>query len=269
MIPSIDIERIHKLDSRLLVIIAIIQPIFSLITNYLFTINFYKPISVWSYYLINPTLQANLIILLIWGFIIFKIGKHNLSSIWLNRKKLINGIIVGIIFWFVIQAFVFLYLLFSENSFHLHQNICKEIGSIIGQLFGNALTEELIFRGIFFLQLYILLKTRFSDRTAFLISIIASQFFFAVSHLPNRILVKHYENLIIDQVKLFIMGILFVIFYIRTKNFVLTVIIHSLLNYPLRIFEANFLYPLVAFTIFLLSIIFWNKIKMKFGEQDK
>lgn len=265
MTVSIDTERVHKLDSRLLLSIIILQPILSLITNYLFTIKFYQPIAVWTNYLINSTLQANLVILFIWVVLIFKIGKHDLSSIWLDKKKSKDGVIAGLIFWFIIQIFVFFYLLLSENTFSFQQNITKEIGLFLGQLFGNALNEELIFRGIFFLQFYILLKKRFSNRTAFIVSIVASQFLFAVIHLPNRILVKHYENLVVDQIRLFIMGILFVLFYVKTGNFALTVIMHSFLNCPLRLFEAKFLYQMVVLAIFLLAILFWNKIKMKFG----
>jgi len=268
LISSIDIERIHRLDHRILLIIAIIQPIFSLIVNYLFTIGFYKPLSVWSHHLINPTLQGGFIILLIFGFIIFKIGRHNFSSIWLNSEKLREGVIFGIIFWLLIQTSVAVFVISSENPLSFNPDINQEIGAFLGQLFGNALAEEFLFRGIFFLQLYIFLRDRFSDRTAFLVSIIASQLFFAVSHIPNRVLIKHYDNFIIDQMKLFIMGILFVIFYIRTKNFILTVIIHSLLNYQLRIFEEDVIYPLVALVLFVSSLIFWNQIKMKFGYQD-
>ncbi len=269
MISSIDITRIKKLDPGVLLLIAIIQPVFSLVANYLFTVNFYKPISIWSYGLINPTLQANIFTLLIFGFIIFKIGKHNFSSIWLNGEKLRSGLILGIIFWLIIQASVFLYLIFSGSSLLLHENIIKEIGGILGQLFGNALNEELVFRGIFFLQFYIITKKRFSNRTAFLIAIIVSQLFFAVVHLPNRIMVKHFENLLLDQVRLFIMGILFVIFYVRTKNFALSVIIHSLFNYPLRIFAADFPYDLIVFIIFLLTMIFWNKIEKTLYRQHE
>lgn len=266
MISSIDIARIHKLDPRVLLIIVIIQPISNVVLNYLFTINFYKPISVWSYYLINPTLQGNLIILPIFGFIIFKIGKHNFSSLWLNREKLKNGAILGIIFWLIIQTSVFLYMLLSGNPLSLHPNINKEIGALLGQLFGNALTEELIFRGIFFLQLYIILRKRFSNRMAFLISIIVSQLFFAVVHLPNRIFIKHTANLFIDQIKLFIMGVLFVLFYVRTKNFTLSVIIHSLFNHPLRVFNGNLSYVLIVLILFLLTMIFWNTIQKKLAN---
>lgn len=265
MISSIETTRIHKLDPRILLIIVILQPILVLLINYLYTLEYYEPISVWSYYLINPTLQGSLIVLLIWGLIIFKIGKHNLASIWLDRKKLINGLVLGIIFWLIIQTSAFIYSLFSGSSLSLHRHINVETGAFLGQLFGNALTEELIFRSIFFLQLYILLKKRSSDRTAFIISIIISQLFFAVCHLPNRIFIKHYENLFFDQVRLFILGVLFVIFFVRTKNFTLTVFIHSLFNHPLRIFDANIPYDLVVFVIFLLTMIFWNKIRLKFG----
>lgn len=268
MIYSINITKIHKLDPGVLIIIAIIQSIASLVTNYLYTIaNFFKAISEWSYYLINPTLQMNLIILIIFGFIIFKIGKHNLSSLWLSREKLRNGVILGIISWLIIQASVFLYMLLSGNPLSLHPNINKEIGALLGQLFGNALTEELIFRGIFFLQLYIIFRKRFSERKAFLISIIVSQLFFAVHHLPNRIFIKHYANfLFIDQIKLLIMGVLFVLFYIKTKNFALTVIIHSLFNHPLRLFNGDFLYVLNVLILFLITMIFWNTIERKMAN---
>ena len=266
MITSIDTSRIHRLDPKLLLIVGILQPIFSILTNYLFTIDFYNPISVWSHRLINATLQANLTLLIIWCFIIFKVGKHNLSSIWLTKQKLVRGIIIGITFWFIIQIVVFIYVFLSENPVSFNPNMNKEIGLILGQLFGNALNEEFLFRGIFFLQFYLLARKRYSKQMALMIAIAGSQLFFAVSHLPNRILVKHYENLVVDQIKLLIMGTLFVIFYIRTENFALTVIMHSLLNYPLRLFESSSSYTLVVLTIFLLSIIFWNKIKILIGE---
>jgi len=265
LLRAIDTSRIHKLDYRILLLIAIIQPILTIALNYLYTLGFYKPIYAWSGYLINPTLQGNLIMLLVMGYIIFKIGKHDFASIWLNGVKLKNGLLLGMVFWLVIQASALLYLLFSGDSISIQQNINKEIGAFFGQLFGNALIEELIFRGIFFLQFYIILRKRFSDLTAFLIAVIISQFFFSVVHLPNRLFIKHYKNVSLDLIKVFIMGTFFVIFYIRTQNFALSVFVHSLFNHPLLLFKANISSDLIVFVLFLMTLIFWDKIKIKFG----
>lgn len=267
MINSINIERIHKLDPKLLLLIVIIQPVLSILVNYAFSVDFFKPIAEMSYYFINSTLQANLISLLIFGFIIFKIGKHNLSSLWLTKEKLKTALWIGIIFWLIFQITVIIYVFFSKETLSLHPHINKEIGALLGQLFGNALNEELIFRGIFFLQLYIILRNRLSNRMALIISIIITQLFFAVIHLPNRILVKHYENLIVDQIRLFIMGALFVLLYIRTQNFALCVIIHALCNYPLRIFNSDFPHGIAILAFYLLIMIFWKKIEAKFRSK--
>lgn len=261
MFISIPRNNIRRLDTRILLLIAIIQPITSIIVNYLFSVKFFTPFSLYTHHLLNATLQANLLILLLWWLFIFRLGKHNVASLWLDSTKLKVALKWGMAYWLILQMLAVIYLAAMGEPLAWHPHINREFGNLIGQLFGNALNEELIFRGIFFLQIYLILKDRgaLSDGKAFLLAMVLSQLFFAVIHLPNRLLVKHTQDLVADQIRLFLMGCLFVLLYVRTRNLALNIVIHALINYPFRILQVQFPYQLVLILLFLITLIFYGK----------
>ena len=115
------------------------------------------------------------------------------------------------------------------------------IGGILGQLFGNALAEETVFRGFFFPQFYYKFGKRLGRVRALVTAALVSQVAFALLHLPNRLFVKGVPSseLLGDQVQLVVMGLVFLAIYVVTRNLFVAVGIHALANDPAPLIQAS------------------------------
>jgi len=135
------------------------------------------------------------------------------------------------------------------------------VGGLIAQLFGNALGEETVFRGFLFLQLFLVFRSRLGERAAMLWAVVVSQVIFAVVHIPNRLLVKDTFgiDLLVDQVLVFILGVLFVLIYAGTRNLFFAVGAHALFNDPTNaVTGPNDLTKLVIVVFMLVITAVWR-----------
>lgn len=102
-------------------------------------------------------------------------------------------------------------------------------GRLLGQLFGNALLEETLYRGFCLVQFLLLLRGR--PWLAALLSAIC----FAVPHIPNRIYLDGYADagdVVFDMTQLLCSGLFLAWVYLRTRNLWWLVGLHSLANAP-------------------------------------
>lgn len=251
---------IKKININILILITALIPINQIVLNYLFKIHFFAPITKSTNYFIQSTLVANLLSLSVFSVLIFVIGKQNLPSIWLTKEKLKTAILSIFFIWLLSQIITIVSTFFNNGDIVLVTRFNVLTGSLLGQLFGNATFEELIYRGIFFLQLYILLKTKTSNKKAIIISIIASQFLFAIMHIPNRLLINQVDNLTTELVGLFVAGVILTIIFIRTKNLAFVIGVHTLLNQPFNIIDTSFPMEVCIYILIILTTILWNKI---------
>lgn len=239
--------------------IIIIQIIFSLSVNLIyFERGYYRTISSLTNGWIGATLSANLIGLLVEvGFFLLVIVKVHPGELGLRKKKLLPGLMGFLLFWFAIHLINLGVNLFTGSRIVFNDNLTQYpsdlIGGLLGQLFGNALLEEIIFRGFLFVQIFLLcskIKRHSSRVTA---AMFISQSIFALMHIPNRI----YSGLtglefVYDFIQLVIFGIIFCLLYLLTKNLFFVVGIHSLMNEPLMLWYNDYITIIVLVSIVIM-----------------
>jgi uncharacterized protein len=235
-------KKILQRKSKLVVIIVLFlaELLFSFLTNYYF--KFFSSINYLIVWLI-------LVIVLFWW------GKYRFNDFGFRQTKLKN------IFIYTIVIFLFYQLLSSivlivdsrpiSSGWFFHDSIAAIIFTIVSQVFGNTIIEEISYRGFLFPQLYNRIMAK-SEKSKILISLISSQIIFALMHLPNHILNGFsYNNPIIDMLLLFLAGIVFAVAYLKTKNLWYAIIAHTLYNI-VAFYNNNVPYSLV---LILLSIV--------------
>lgn len=128
------------------------------------------------------------------------------------------------------------------------------LGKFAAQLFGNALYEELVFRGFLLPQLYLKFShnVRISRKMALLLAVLVSQIYFSIIHIPVRL----YKggDLAVYLTGVALLGILFALLYIRTENIFIGVGLHTLFNSPVALFTPSF-EPGIIFFLFLIFVI--------------
>ena len=136
-----------------------------------------------------------------------------------------------------------------------------EIGSFTSQIFGNALVEELIFRGYLLPQFYLKLGGKKDQITwrPLVGAVVVSQFCDTLAHIPNL------HNIAIPGLsppeqlaQLFIIAVLFAILYIRTANIFVCVGFHTLLNAPMPLIEPMIQPQTVIFVMMLVVLVVWR-----------
>ena len=125
----------------------------------------------------------------------------------------------------------------SWNSAWKEPGATFVLGELTSQLFGNALYEEIAFRGFVFVQLFLLLKER-NVRHALLKALLISQGFFALTHIPFQLLSwgSTWAELPFWLLATGIAGVIFAVIYIKTQNLFIAVGFHAVFNEPTQLF---------------------------------
>jgi uncharacterized protein len=228
----------------------------------------FEPISTVTYGLVNRTLTANLISIVLFVFVLMiKFGGVDLNSIGIKKNRIVSALVVTIIIWICIQAMNVIIALIISGSPTVHSSwqehgVTRVLGSFIGQVFGNCLFEEIAFRG--FLLVQICKKLR-GKRGALLTAIALSQLIFALIHIPNRILAgMSLGQMLPSLIMVFILGLLFSAVYLATDNLFLAIGVHALWNTPLLIFQGYASHSVVLIFMLVLPVI-WHRT---FGRKN-
>lgn len=219
--------------------------------------------------IIQPPLffSSVLLVIVIVG-ILLKAGKLRARDIGLSASTLFDGIFYTAASWIVLQSTLVIASLSTESGILLSdsfksQNCPKTLGILGGQLFGNAFVEEVMFRGFLMPQLYLKLGGR-SDTiewSKLIAAIILSQLAFALIHIPNleRLTIPGGSSLI-KLLIIFVMGVFFAIFYIRTSNLFLCIGLHALINTPTPLFQSTLQPEIVTFSIAVALMVLSPKL---------
>jgi membrane protease YdiL (CAAX protease family) len=138
------------------------------------------------------------------------------------------------------------------------------IGGVLGQLLGNALVEETVFRGFFLAQFYVKAAHRLRHEAALAISVIGSSVLYSVTHVPNLLFIKSIDgiDLLMFLGGLVGLGFLFAAVYLVTGNLFIAVGLHALVNTPAPLFHSSELtVNTVWFGVTVLLLIAWPQIK--------
>ncbi len=196
-------------------------------------------------FLIQSALVGGLLALAVVAVVVFGLGRLRASDVGWSASELKWGLLATIGFWVTMQI-VALVVATAVGEVNWHEDWQRRgasgvIGGLLGQLLGNALVEETVFHGFLLPQLH--LKANQVLRTAFalMIAMIGSSVVFAVTHIPNRLLVRELAgmDLLWDQAGLFFAGLIFAVTYIVTRNLFVAVGLHALANEPVSLFRAS------------------------------
>ena len=174
----------------ILVYLLISTCLTSLINLVLFPSPFFDPIAKATGNLIDATLQANLLNILVFCLIIFGWGKLRPIDVGLEWGKLKQGLSLTVLLWLATQVIVLL-INWINGDIHLDPiwskfGVTAVLGALIAHLLGNAFFEEMEYRGFYLSQFYLKIKTqKEGDRRIW--SVLAMLTLFILSHIPNRI----------------------------------------------------------------------------------
>lgn len=232
-----------------------------LINLVLFPSTFFSPIAKATSGLIDGTLQANLINILVFSLIVFGWAKLRPSDVGLDWSKLLQGLSLTALLWLATQAIVLL-INAINGDIHLdplwnERGVTVVIGGLIGQLLGNAFYEEILYRGFFLSQFYLKLRES-NPRWRLTWAILSMLGLFILSHIPNRIFHGYsLADIPLDFALLFAWGLFFTAIYLISGNLFLAIGVHALVNRPTMISEATFPSQALLFilTCILLAVL--------------
>ena len=195
---------------------------------------------------VSSTLVVSLLTLAIFGAVVLGIARLRPADVGWNARSAGVGLIVTLGLWIAMQAVLLLVVLLSGQSLALHRDWTDRgvgfvLGGLLAQLLGNALTEEIQFRGFFLPQFYLKAAARYRRGMALAIALVGSQALFALSHIPNHVFVKHMTVLeaLAQQLGLFFAGFLLAAAFHVTRNLFIAVGIHGLSNEQVPLVQAS------------------------------
>lgn len=243
----------------------------SLINLVLFPGTFFDPITNATGGLINATLQANLLNLLLFGLIVFGWGRLRSFDVGLHWNKLPEGILLTALLWLGTQAIVLLVNAIN-GDIHLHpqwseRGVTAVLGGLIGQLLGNALFEEIGYRGFYLSQLHLKIKAQ-SESWKIAGAVLATLVLFILSHIPNRIFAGYtLADIPLDFALLFGWGLFFTAVYLISGNLFLAIGIHALGNQPTLITEPTFPPQILLFLLTCILLAALKAIRRRKSSQ--
>ncbi len=204
----------------------------------------FRPLASATGGLFTGSLLANIvfIVVLVAG-IVLRFGRLRLYDVGLIPRHILVGILFTLGMWGAAQVVQLLASLIAYGTVTLSTDWLNPgfmVGMVLAQIFGNALFEEIAYRGFLFPQVYLRLgglRSRPWGRLG--LALLISQGLFALSHIPNRIyLGMTPSDIALDLVMLLGWGTLYTIVYLRTDNLFIVIGIHALGNTPTTLFQS-------------------------------
>ncbi len=259
----VSINNLKETSWLTILLFSILYCVYVTIINLVvFKSNIIQPISVLTLGLVNQTLIVNIVSLILFVFIlIIKYGRLTFFDIGLKGNRLLSAVTAVSIIWIAMQLINIVIGIITTGKPIIYEGwnqygALKMFGSFIGQLFGNSLFEEVVFRGFLLVQISKKLKNK---KGQLFIGIFVSQFLFALIHIPNRILGgMNVFEIVTSLIILFMIGIFFAIVYLLTDNLFLVIGIHTIWNTPLLVFNGL---PsiLVIFVATIILLLIWDR----------
>lgn len=199
--------------------------------------------------LVQLTLLVNLgFVAVIVGGLILGLGRLWPRDIGLVRRDIPVGLAVTAGIWALMQATAVVALLvqgrpLTLDAYLVSVGVPAVVGGFLAQLLGNALYEELVYRGFLVPQFETKIDAAGvgrSPRAVLGIALVTSQLVFTLIHVPGRLAGGvPVAELPVFLVAPFLLGLLFALLYYRTGNLFVVVGIHALVNDPMLVVDAG------------------------------
>jgi len=230
--------------------------------------------------IISTTLVASLFLFfIIVILLICVIGKEKPRNLGLKASKLP----VGIIAFFSLYILLNIVLLISNVAvqqpliwypywlYTSSPGLTWDIGSLLGQIFGNALLEEVFFRGFLFIQISKkFTKSMENSILGIVIGAVLSNFLFSLLHIPSLIRQGfHGSEITLILLLLFGVGVLLTGVYFITENIFVVMSVHVFYNVSFALFYPLVRTKLLIIIITIVGLIIWGIIKYTTGKYRK
>lgn len=218
-----------------------------------------------TYGIVAEDLLFNILSVCLVLFFIKTVGKLRLRDLGLGAS-LPRALLFTTLLWTLTQLSLALYQLatagqISWNGLWNNPAEAVMVERIVSQLFGNALYEEIVWRGFIFVQLFLFLKGRRTKRPL-LTSLLISQIFFALMHIPFQLITQgsSLTELPFWLLATGVAGVIFAVLYLKTQNLFVAVGFHALFNEPTQLFAPpinSSQIPTAIVTLLGLALVFW------------
>ena len=180
----------------------------------------------------------------------------------LRRKDLRTAIVIVGGVWLVAQITTIVVSVATTGTVLLAPTLATGglwtlLGLFLAQVLGNALYEEVLYRGFLLTALHACFVKRMRNRP-FIAALVLSQSIFALVHVPSRLVAGVVGMpLAANLLVVFLTGIGFALLYYRTRNLLLVVGVHALLNYPTVVFGTEQVAILTVVAVSLVLVVTW------------
>lgn len=267
----------RRLNRGLLIFAVIASTAITYVSiHWLFTAKWIQFIHAATNGLVNGTLLANLLQFgIVIGLLLMLLGKARFRDIGLSPQQIAPAILFSILVWIAFHLATIGFDLATSFPLQIRPEFrtlftaTPHIGVLLSQFLGNALYEETFFRGVLLVQLVLWLcpKSTGSEGVGFVdsnstaqrfrmaLAWILSQLVFAFQHIPHRLqngpMASH---LLVDVAVLFLAGLFFAGIFWRTKNLLIAVGLHALVNSPTCLLTGPEWIP-VAVVVVIASLL--------------
>jgi membrane protease YdiL (CAAX protease family) len=193
--------------------------------------------------LLHPTLCNYVPYFVVLALMWWKVGRLGPRDLGLDRSRLPAAIRWVLGFWVAAQlGFAAIHMgdVSINPVWDWGLNASATIGYLLGQLFGNAMCEELFWRAFVMTQLAALLHHRgWKPNRALIAAVFLSSILFALSHIPYDLaLDRSLSQILVHQAAALGGGLVLSWLYALSGNLFLVVGMHSLMNNPVSIFDG-------------------------------
>lgn len=215
--------------------------------------------------LIHQTLLLNVAELIgaVYG-VLFLYGKMKAGDLGLKFEKLPIAVTAGAVIWIAIQVIEAVIGYSRYGSITIEPSWGTQgtelIGLLIGMFFGTALFEEIGFRGFLLFQFKTKLGKKMANSVVLIgLSLILSQVFFALLHVPWKVMNQGWTTTVVLDIvfSAFMNGIIYGLLYLRTMNLFFVMIIHTLGNAPTSLIEPSVAPPNILLLLAILFSLIW------------
>lgn len=215
--------------------------------------------------LVGGTLLLAVVVYLALYLVLGRWGGQRLADLGIDRRQIGHGALGTLLFWLLLQAIQAGLASHRGEPVTLHTAWADPgagilIGTLLGQLLGNAPYEEIVYRRFFLAQTVHRLGAIRAGALRLLLAVVISQLFFWVMHWPAALEQGIPARLLVEKTDIILVaGFLFTWIYLQTRNLFLAAGYHALSNHPTPLLaeavNIRWLSQRVCVTLLLLHLL--------------